>query len=252
MWLFSQLREWFDAEVLFFDQSNIDAGEHFPDAIQSAIAATKVVLVVVGPDWVSTLNARAKEHKVDYVCEEVAQALSQFAQKATPKIIPVLVGDTPMPSVGDKALLSLIAGIDGVPTPAFRVPVEARSLWHVPYRRNLNFTGRDIELTALRDTLEKDRGATLTALSGLGGVGKTQLALEYSYQFAEDYAGIWWFKSESSEVFMTDLLALANVIGIGDRIGDQSELAAAVNVWLGHQTSRWLLVYDNVPEYWPG
>jgi len=199
LWLFSQLREWFDVEALFFDQSSVDAGERFPDSIQSGIASAKVVLVVIGPEWVSILNTRAKHNKVDYVLEEVAQALYQSAQTVTPTIIPVLVGDTPMPSADDlhpdvrdklsdlfihnafeikgtqsdmdsqlKQLRARIAEIKGVPSPSFRVPEEANSPWHVPFRRNVNFTGRDTDLTKLRDALEKSQGAALTALSGLG------------------------------------------------------------------------------------
>src|SRR4051794_6996268 len=59
-------------------------------------------------------------------------------------------------------------------------------LWNVPYRRNLFFTGREEILRHLNERFANERQATQIpayAFCGLGGIGKTQLAIEYAYRF---------------------------------------------------------------------
>ena len=57
------------------------------------------------------------------------------------------------------------------------------AIWNVPHPRNPNFTGREDLLTALHDALHQEGASILTqTLHGLGGVGKTQTALEYAYR----------------------------------------------------------------------
>src|SRR6266566_202246 len=59
-------------------------------------------------------------------------------------------------------------------------------LWNVPYRRNPLFTGRDDILNQLHNKLAATKTAAITqpeAISGLGGIGKTQIAIEYAYRY---------------------------------------------------------------------
>src|ERR1700694_5644990 len=58
--------------------------------------------------------------------------------------------------------------------------------WNVPYRRNPYFTGREDILKDLHEKFREAKTANWTsayAISGLGGIGKTQVALEYAYQY---------------------------------------------------------------------
>src|SRR5579859_1793915 len=66
-------------------------------------------------------------------------------------------------------------------------------VWNIPYPKNIFFTGREALLQQLHDTLVSDRTAILTppcAISGLGGIGKTQIAIEYAYRYYAKYRAI--------------------------------------------------------------
>jgi transcriptional regulator with XRE-family HTH domain len=67
--------------------------------------------------------------------------------------------------------------------------------WLVPLPRNPFFTGREEILQALHMQLGVNQAVALTqssALHGLGGVGKTQIALEYAYRHALEYRAVFW------------------------------------------------------------
>lgn len=72
-------------------------------------------------------------------------------------------------------------------------PGSLPSIWNVPYPRNPLFTGREELLTQLATALQADQPTAISqpeAISGLGGIGKTQLALEYAYRFRQNYQAV--------------------------------------------------------------
>ena len=114
----------------------------------------------------------------------------------------------------------------------------------MPYLRNPNFTGRDTLLDELHDKLTNGRVA-LTAVRGMGGVGKTQLALEYAYAHAGDFDLVWWLRAEEPASLLEDYAALAEPLGIAKAgEGDLAAVADAVRQALS-RLDRWLLVFDN-------
>jgi tetratricopeptide (TPR) repeat protein len=122
-------------------------------------------------------------------------------------------------------------------------------IWNVP-NRNADFTGRMAVLEELHDGLAGDGMAAVLAqaLYGLGGVGKTQVALEYAHSFMGEYDLIWWIAAEQAQAVS---LALAELAGrLGYQGGDNAVEAAAVALdrlrrGVGGQ---WLLVFDNAEE----
>ncbi len=119
-------------------------------------------------------------------------------------------------------------------------------LWHVPYPRNPFFTARDSILETLHTQLKQP--AQSCALRGLGGIGKTQLALEYIYRYTSVYRAILWVGAETSETILSSLVSIAEVLDLPERQAqDQHRVVRAVIGWLDtHQ--GWLLVCDNVED----
>ncbi len=81
------------------------------------------------------------------------------------------------------------------------------------------------------------------ALYGMGGVGKTQLALKYSLDYRDRYAGVWWFRAESETSLQLDELALCQAVNAP--IAEGEAASSALKRWLAGQLTPWLLVYDN-------
>ncbi len=123
--------------------------------------------------------------------------------------------------------------------------------WLVPLPRNPFFTGREEILEALYTQLHVEQVVALTqsyALRGLGGIGKTQIALEYAYRHALEYSAIFWIEAETIEHVMSSLLRIAELLQLPERQEtDQQRIVAAVQRWLSSH-SRWLLTWDNVED----
>ena len=118
---------------------------------------------------------------------------------------------------------------------------------NIPYSRNINFTGRESLLNSLRNALISGGTTALTqtqTVTGLGGVGKTQLALEYAYRHIDDYEVIWWVRSEEPVILANDYIELADRLGLEKGSGKTEELIDVVRQWFENNTV-WLLIFDN-------
>jgi hypothetical protein len=89
------------------------------------------------------------------------------------------------------------------------------TFWNIPFRQNPFFTGREQILSSLRTMLLSDQAAALVqppAISGLGGIGKTQTAIEYAYRYREEYRAVFWVQTNSRETLIADITKIATLL----------------------------------------
>ena len=123
----------------------------------------------------------------------------------------------------------------------------------MPYQRNPHFTGRDELLSLLnerlRDTSAKKYNHRV-AIYGMGGVGKTQLAIEYVHRNETKYDSIFWISSADQAALLSGFQEIARITGCVPNVDANSkpaEVAKAVLMWLPKHDG-WLLVMDNMDE----
>ena len=125
-------------------------------------------------------------------------------------------------------------------------PGSVLRVWNVP-ARNPGFTGRDGLLAAVRDRLLAGDRAVVQALHGMGGVGKTQLAIEYAHRFADCYDLAWWVNSEQAGLIGDQFAALGMALECV-QLGASSEVVRAAVLAELQQRDSWLLVFDNAED----
>jgi tetratricopeptide (TPR) repeat protein len=246
------------------------AGTNFIDAMRAALERADRVLAVYTDAYFAGRYAQA-EHTAAYA-------------KGPGRIIPVIVEPCTVPDLYGSLILIDLGGADeleaaqrllagvATPTPPSRpvhfpgprkgFPASAEKspsgefpnrlppVWNVPVR-NPFFTGR-VGLLAdlyrrMGQTADGHEGpVAVVPLQGMGGVGKTQLAIEYAYRHASDYQIIWWVNAEDTILTTTDLVDLADALALPI---DGPTTAILRQLWQRlHDRNDWLLIYDNVDD----
>lgn len=121
------------------------------------------------------------------------------------------------------------------------------------------FVARENELADMRQRLQGAKSRSAVVLHGLGGIGKTQLAIEYTRRHKEKYTAIFWLNANDEESLKSSFRdiaqrvledqkdqpstsSLANV----DLNGNLDQVLEAVKIWLSRpRNTRWLMIYDN-------
>jgi hypothetical protein len=125
-------------------------------------------------------------------------------------------------------------------------------IWGSVPQRNKNFTGRDNILSILRQGLSRKVTAVLPhALQGMGGVGKTAVAVEYAHRYKYEYELVWWIPADQPALVQSSLAALADRLGLPPATA--TGIAAAASATLdalrrGEPYKHWLLIFDNADQ----
>ncbi len=154
--------------------------------------------------------------------------------------------------------------VSAVSTPRGGVP----AIWGDVPTRNKNFTGRDDILDRLREGASSRVTAVLPesgprrsdsdpgnpipqGVHGLGGVGKTAIAIEYAYRYRSDYDLVWWIAADQLPTVRGSLAELAQKLNLeASPAAGVDGLIAAVREALrrGEPYERWLIIFDNADQ----
>ena len=236
----------------------IAAGSDWQHVIDAHFHKASIILLLISPDFLAS----------DYCYgNEMKQALQRERERGI-CVIPILLRPVdwqhapfahlrPLPpdatfltewSNLDRAFAEITVGIrrtiENLTLLATSLArTDFPSIWNVPFPQNLFFIGREDLLTQLHDQLQKGRTAALSqAISGLGGVGKTQLAVEYTYRFHQDYQAVLWAHAESPETLISSYTEIATLLNLPVKdTQEQKVIIQAVKVWLQNHRD-WLLI----------
>ena len=252
--------------VAAWHDRHIAPGTDWAQAIDEHLERTSIILLLVSADFLAS----------DYCYGvEMKRALERHQAKQA-RVIPILLRPVdwhgapfahlqPLPanaqpittwSNQDAAFAEVAAGIRRAVEDLSSLQASAPRaalppVWNVPCPRNALFIGRDTLLTQLRQHLQAGQATALSqpqAISGLGGIGKTQLAVEYAYRFHQEYQVVLWALADTREALSSSYLSIAALLNLPEK--DESESAhviAAVKNWLQTHT-RWLLILDNADD----
>jgi len=168
----------------------------------------------------------------------------QSTAQLTFPIIPALQTPTPATS-------QIASAIPSSPPSAISNLLE-RSIFHVPYDQNPYFTGRDELLATIRHKIQDSQlkgHKHRIALYGLGGVGKTQMTLEYCFRYKRDYNYIFWMSAADESRLLSSFAQVATLTECVRSTSEQNpqEIARIVLRWL-HSRTKWLMVFDNLDD----
>jgi catechol 2,3-dioxygenase-like lactoylglutathione lyase family enzyme len=240
----------------FLDKWHLVPGEPWQEALEEALDCSQTFAVFLGPGGIGPWQN-----------EEMREALATRVQDKSRRVIPVLLPGASKPS--DKALPSflrrltwvelgsdpdvfhrLVSGIKGLPPGEARraAPASQPTMIGVPHR-NPYFTGREDLLSRLHQQLQA-KGITAlaqAAIHGLGGIGKTQTAIEYAYRFGGHYRFVLWVGAGEETAIQSAYLSIARELKLVELQADLEAAVQAVRAWLSREDG-WLLVFDNADD----
>ena len=241
-----------------WDDTRIKAGQKWAGEIEKALISAKVAVLLVSADFLAS----------DFIAETELPPLLAAAKQDSAVILPVIVS----PSRFKKTALAQFQAVNSPDEPLIKLtrakqeeilvqvseavedeigasrvdtaPVPGKP-WNVPLKLSPFFIGREALLAQLRDVLITTRAVALT---GLGGIGKTQTALAYVHAHGEYYQAVLWVRAASREDLVAGFVALASELNLPEKDAQEQALAVnAVRRWL-HNHDNWLLILDNADE----
>jgi hypothetical protein len=130
--------------------------------------------------------------------------------------------------------------------PGYRPPI-----WNIP-ETNPCFTNREDELARLFEALHAGQEGRVHTLvvNGLGGIGKTRVAIEYAYSYKSNYEAVLWIDASNHTTFLASLTRLVDDLNLKMSKAekqDRQSLLSAVKKWL-ENNRNWLLILDNIDD----
>ncbi|KAH0551781.1 hypothetical protein GP486_007000 [Trichoglossum hirsutum] len=128
---------------------------------------------------------------------------------------------------------------------------SGKACWTVPFERNSLFVGRGAQLERLEGILFAESQFSRVAITGLGGVGKTQVVLELAYRIKERYpdCSVLWLPVTNSENLQQAYLKAGRQLGITGLEEGRADVKKLVQDHLGQESAgQWLMIFDNADD----
>ncbi|MBW4515151.1 MAG: tetratricopeptide repeat protein [Timaviella obliquedivisa GSE-PSE-MK23-08B] len=244
----------------WLDEQELTPGRAWIEILEQYLPRIKTVAIFIGAQGLGRWQKL-----------EIPAFLTRFVEHGSPQILPVFLADAPqhcdlpffLKNFGwvdfrqPDPMPRMIWGItgikpDGVPEEE-AIPgsllTQIRGAHSLPRRNATLFVGRDEELNQLQDQLQHHASVAITAIAGMGGIGKTELALHYgwlSWATGAYPGGVCWVRSQQE---LSDLLLFARTkldLAPPEGLEAPAQLAWCWQHWRQGNT---LIVFDNVEAY---
>ncbi|KAM7209952.1 CDC6, Cdc6-related protein, partial [Rhypophila decipiens] len=129
--------------------------------------------------------------------------------------------------------------------------ITSKTQFIVPYARNNDFIGYEIQLAELEDMVLGGQQATKIAITGPGGIGKSQLALELAYRTREKHknCAVFWISATDMDSFSQACSYVAQKLSIPGWNDENQDPRKLLQVHLSRESARkWLLIYDDADD----
>jgi tetratricopeptide (TPR) repeat protein len=254
--------EWYDSAII--------AGSNVTQVIDAHLNTADIIVLLISADFFASERCYKREMKraLELSTTGMVHLIPVLLSPADWSISP-LAQYQPLPLDGipislcknrDAAFTEVAKGIRQIIEKIARKVTQARplsatvtenfSLHDISHRYNAFFTNRDTILATIFSTFSSDQASQtlILALKGLGGIGKTQIVLEYIRRSSQRYQTVLWLNASSRDVFNTEVNKLADKISLSHKDRENEQLLfAAIQRWLQNQT-RWLLVLDHLDD----
>lgn len=251
----SQLKR--DGLISLWHQKHIIGGDNREQTLNDHLETASIFLLLVSADFFASK---------DCVEIEVPGALARH-KLGEARVIPILIRETEwslasfahlraLPANGkpvtawpnrDAAFAEIARNIREIVTEVSSVAAstaysKSPAIFNVPNARTSFFTGREDELADLHQSITTGKRQAIT---GLGGVGKTSLAIEYAHHYQSEYPIIFWALASDQASFNSSCVKIAQELNLPEK--DAQEQVRAVENWFKTQKD-YLLILDNADD----